>query len=197
MLTAKLNHVTSVEDFYSEIRSQQEAHHGEDYCAMHDAIRYYMKDCTSYKEIGTHQGGSAAAVMTGAHKPKYMELIDINHEKYRWKLQSLAEPYCDDYGIELVVTEADSTALNSLSRRNVDMLMIDSLHKRYHMEKELIMHAGYVNKYIVAHDTTIAQDKPLDALFRCLSDFCDQNPRWRIIERGESNVGYTVLKRGS
>ncbi|WP_443647022.1 hypothetical protein [Candidatus Ponderosibacter sp. Uisw_141_02] len=196
MLTAELNHVTSVEEFYSEIRSQQQAHHGEDYCAMHDAIRHYMKDCESYKEIGTHQGGSAAAVMTGAYKPKYMELIDINQEKYRWKLQSLAEPYCNTHGIELVVTEANSAALSSLSYRRVDMLVIDSLHKRFHMEKELRLHAGYVNKYIVAHDTTIAQDKPLDALFRCLSDFCDRNPRWEIIERGESNVGYTVLKCG-
>lgn len=194
MVTAELNHVTTVEEFYSEIRSQQEACHGEDYCAMHDAIRHYMKDCTSYKEIGTHQGGSAAAVMSGPHKPKYMELIDINHEKYRWKLQSLAEPYCNDQGIELVVIEADSTASKSLTGKNVDMLMIDSLHKRYHMEKELSIHAGYVNKYIVAHDTTIAQDKPLDALFRCLSSFCERNPRWSIIERGDTNVGYTVLK---
>ena len=163
---------------------------------MHDAIRHYMKDCSSYKEIGTHQGGSAAAVMTGDHKPKYMELIDINHEKYRWKLKSLAEPYCKEHGIELVVKEADSTALNSLSHINVDMLMIDSLHKRYHMEKELSMHAGYVNKYIIAHDTTISQDNPLDALFLCLSDFCEQNPSWKVIERGTTNVGYTVLKRG-
>ena len=73
MLTADLKHVKSVDEFYSEIRSQQEAYHGEDYCAMHDAIRHYMKDCKSYKEIGTHQGGSAAAVMTCDHKPEYMK----------------------------------------------------------------------------------------------------------------------------
>lgn len=194
MLTADLKHVKTVEEFYTEIRSQQEAYHGKDYCAMHDAIRHYMKDCKSYKEIGTHQGGSASAVMCNDVKPEYMELIDINHEKYRWKLKSLAEPYCREHGIELVVKEADSTALNSLSYMNVDMLMIDSLHKRYHMEKELSMHAGYVNKYIIAHDTTISQDTPLDALYQCLSDFCESNS-WIIIERGEENVGYTVLKK--
>jgi hypothetical protein len=196
MINAELSHVTTLEEFYESIRSQQEEAHGEDYCAMHDAIRHYMKDCKSYKEIGTHQGGSAAAVMTGDHKPEYMELIDINHEKYRWKLKSLAEPYCKENGIELVAKEADSTALNSLSMKMVDMLMIDSLHLRHHMEKELDLHAGYVNKYIVAHDTTISQDQPRDALFRCLSDFCEQNPSWKVIERGTTNVGYTVLKRG-
>lgn len=196
MLTAKLDHVTSVEEFYKEIRSQQEAYHGAEYCAMHDAIRKYMKDCKSYKEIGTHQGGSAAAVMTGNFKPEYMELIDINHEKYRWKLKSLAEPFCENNNIKLVIKEADSSSLASISGEVVDMLVIDSLHKRYHMEKELKIHSIYVNKYIIAHDTSISQDTPTDALFLCLEDFCKNNSQWKIIERGTKNVGYTVLKRG-
>ena len=195
MLTANLKKVKSVEEFYTEIRSQQEEFHGRDYCAMHDAIRKYMKDCKSYKEFGTHQGGSASAVMTGDHKPEYMELVDINHENYRLKLKSLAKPYCKEHNIELVVKEADSTALNSISDRDIDMLMIDSLHLRHHMQKELDLHAGYIKKYIIAHDTTICQDRPPDALYRCLSDFCDSNPTWEIIERGITNVGYTVLKR--
>lgn len=195
MLTADLKHVKTVEEFYTEIRSQQEEYHGKDYCAMHDAIRARLKDCDSYKELGTHQGGSAASVMTAEHKPSYMELVDINHEKYRWKLKSLATPYCRKNNIELVVKEADSTGLGSLSGRDIDMLVIDSLHLRHHMQKELDMHAGYIKKYIVAHDTTICQDKPLDALYRCLSDFCDANKQWSVEERGTTNVGYTVLKR--
>ena len=149
MLTADLKHVKTVDEFYTEIRSQQETHHGKDYCAMHDAIRKYLKDCKSYKELGTHQGGTAACVMTAEHKPEYMELVDINHEKYRWKLKSLAEPYCEENNIELVVKDADSTGLNSLSDRDIDMLVIDSLHKRFHMEAELTMHANYIKKYII------------------------------------------------
>lgn len=195
MLTADLKKVKSVDEFYVEIRSQQEAYHGADYCAMHNAIRRYMKDCKSYKELGTHQGGSASAAMSCKHKPEYMELVDINHEKYRWKLKSLAEPYCKEHGIELVVKEADSTSINSISDRDIDMLVIDSLHIRSHMEKELSLHGPYIQKYIIAHDTTICQDRPKDALYRCLSDFCDNNPRWKIVERGKTNVGYTVLKK--
>lgn len=195
MLTAELKHVKSVDEFYTEIRSQQEEFHGVDYCAMHDAIRARLEECESYKELGTHQGGTAACVMTAENKPSYMELVDINHEKYRWKLKSLAEPYCKKNGIELVVKEADSSAFTSMSDRDIDMLVIDSLHKRSHMEKELDMHAGYIKKYIIAHDTTVAQDHPKDSLYRCLSDFCDNNPRWKIVERGKTNVGYTVLKK--
>ena len=122
-------------------------------------------------------------------------ISNINHEKYRWKLKSLAEPYCKKHGIELVVKEADSTSINSISDRDIDMLMIDSLHIRSHMEKELSLHGSYIQKYIIAHDTTICQDRPKDALYRCLSDFCDNNNRWSIIERGKTNVGYTVLKK--
>lgn len=195
MLTANLKHVESVDEFYTEIRKQQEEAHGDKYCAMHDAIRKYLKDCKSYKELGTHQGGTAACVMTAKHKPEYIELVDINHTKYRWKLKSLAEPYCKEHGIELVVKDADSTALGSLSDRDIDMLVIDSLHKRYHMEAELTMHAKYIKKYIIAHDTTICQDNPPDALYACLHDFCREAPGWEIVERELANVGYTVLKR--
>jgi len=196
MLTAELKHVKTLDEFYTEIRTQQEEYHGEHYCAMHDAIRKYMKDCKSYKELGTHQGASAAAVLTGEHLPEYMELIDIDHYKYRWKLKSLAEKFCKERGIELVVKEADSTSFNSMSGVDVDMLMIDSLHIRSHMEKELDLHGPGVKKYIVAHDTTICQDRPRDALYRCLEAFCENNAQWNIIERGKENVGYTVLKKG-
>ena len=65
MLTAEIDHVESVEEFYKEIRTQQELFHGDHYCAMHDAIQKFMKDCRSYKELGTHQGASAAAAMLG------------------------------------------------------------------------------------------------------------------------------------
>ena len=195
MLTADINHVTTVEEFYDDIRKQQEEFHGEDYCAMHDAIRFYLMNCDSYKELGTHQGASAAAAMTGGKIPSYMELIDINHEKYRWKLKSLAVPYAKENNIELIVREADSTSLASLSHKAVDMLVIDSLHKRSHMEQELTLHGPTATKYIIAHDTTIAQDNPPDSLYRCLAEFCKANRDWKIIERGEKNVGYTVLKK--
>jgi hypothetical protein len=73
--------------------------------------------------------------------------------------------------------------------------MIDSIHKRYHMEKELQIHGQMVTKYIVAHDTSIAQSSNLIELYECLRDFCIDNPSWSILERGVENVGYTVLKR--
>ena len=51
-------------------------------------------------------------------------------------MQELAEPYCKEHNIELVVKDADTASLASLGAP-VDMMLIDSLHKAYHMKKEL------------------------------------------------------------
>ena len=109
MHTSEVSHVKSVEEFYKSIREQQEEAHGKEYCDQHDAIVKYMAECDSYKELGTHQGATAACAML--LKPKYVELVDINHYKYRWKLQELAEPFCQENNIELVVKEVDSSSL--------------------------------------------------------------------------------------
>ena len=66
---------------------------------------------------------------------------------------------------------------------------------RHHMEAELTMHAKYIKKYIIAHDTSISQDPEKESLYACLYDFCREAPGWDIIEREIANVGYTVLKR--
>ena len=109
MHTSEVSHVKTVEEFYKSIREQQEVAHGKEYCDQHDAIIKYMKECNSYKELGTHQGATAACVML--LKPKYIELVDINHYKYRWKLQELAEPFCKENNIELDDTISEETTL--------------------------------------------------------------------------------------
>ena len=101
MHTSEVSHVKTVEEFYKSIREQQEVAHGKEYCDQHDAIIKYMKECDSYKELGTHQGATAACVML--LKPKYIELVDINHYKYRWKLKELAEPFCQKNKIPLFI----------------------------------------------------------------------------------------------
>ena len=58
------------------------------------------------------------------------------------------------------------------------------------MKKELDMHGKSVKKYIVAHDTWAVPE-----LQACLEEFCFNNPGWRVLERGTTNVGYTVLKK--
>jgi hypothetical protein len=190
MINADLSNVKSVAEFNKEIRKQQEEAHGKDYCQIHDAIKKYMKECKSYMELGTHQGGTASAAMLC--KPNRVYLVDMDMSRYRKFLEPLASDFCDKNDIELIVKEADSTSFTTINM--TDMLVIDSYHHPAHMQKELNTHASNVRKYIIAHDTSIVNGKPNDSLYQCLANFASEN-NWEIIERGTTNVGYTVLKK--
>jgi hypothetical protein len=190
MINADLSHVKSLKDFNKEIRRQQEEAHGVNYCQIHDAIKKYMKDCKSYMELGTHQGGTASVAMLC--KPNRVYLVDMDMSRYRKFLEPIASDFCDKNDIELIVKEADSTSFSTINM--TDMLVIDSYHHPAHMQKELNTHASNVRKYIIAHDTSIVNGKPNDSLYQCLVKFASEN-NWEIIERGTTNVGYTVLKK--
>ena len=190
MINSELGHVKTLEEFHSEIRRQQEEAHGVDYCQIHDAIQKYMKECDSYMELGTHQGGTASAAMLC--NPKRIHLIDIDLSRYNKYLRPIAEKYAQMNKIELTTKAVDSRSLGAVNM--VDMLMIDSYHNAKHMTEELTTHGMNVNKYILAHDTSIINGRQNDSLYRVMEDFANRN-NWTIIERGTTNVGYTVMKR--
>jgi len=190
MINSELGHVKTLDEFNSEIRRQQEEAHGEHYCAIHDAIKKYMEECDSYMELGTHQGGTASTALLC--NPKLVQLVDIDLSRYQKFLQPIAEQYCVDNNIELFPLQESSISIKSTKR--VDMLVIDSLHHPNHMIQELRLHQINVAKYIIAHDTSVLHGRKDNRLYDCMQTFCFDYP-WRVVERNEQNVGYTVLKR--
>lgn len=190
MINSDLSYVVSLEDFHSEIRRQQEEAHGADYCAIHDAITKYMADCKSYMELGTHQGGTASAAMLC--KPEKVYLVDMDMSRYRKFLEPIAADWCDQNDIALTVRESDSRSIGTLNI--TDMLVIDSYHHPNVMQAELELHGRNTLKYIIAHDTSIVNGKPNDSLYRCMENWGKKNG-FEVIERGTTNVGYTVMKR--
>lgn len=191
MINSELGHVTTMEEFNSEIIRQQEEAHGKDYCAIHKAIKKYMKECDSYLELGTHQGGTASTA--ALCKPKRIQLVDTDLSRFKKFLQPLWEPYCVENNIQYWLVEESSISIASTRSRS-DMLMIDSLHTPQHMIQELRLHQIHINKYIIAHDTSVLHGRKDDRLYDCLQNFCLDYP-WKIIERNTDNVGYTVLKK--
>ena len=192
MINSELGHVTSVQEFNPEIRRQQEEAHGENYCAIHDAIRKYAKkaDCKNYMEIGVHQGGTASVALLSAFDR--VQLVDIDLSRYNKFLRPLAEKHVEENNIELVTIQGDGRKLESLGYS--DMLVIDSYHHPHHMIEELKLHGPTVRKYIIAHDTAIINGKADNSLYRCLKNWGDQNG-WVLIENCTDNVGYTVIGR--
>ena len=191
MINAELGHVTTLEEFNSEIRRIQEEAHGENYCAMHDAIAKHVEDCDSYMELGTHQGGSASAAMLT--NTKSIQLVDIDFSRYNKFLKPIASKYCKENGIELSIKEMDSRSFATV--KEVDMLVIDSVHKPEFMQQELDLHGANVKKYIIAHDTSTNVRGSVDTLYNVLANFAKRNTGWEVLERYTKNVGYTVLKK--
>ena len=190
MINAELGHVTTLQEFNSEIRRIQEEAHGENYCAMHDAITKHLKECDSYMELGTHQGGSASAAMLT--NTKSIQLVDIDFSRYNKFLKPIASKYCRENGIDLSIKEMDSRSLGVV--KEVDMLVIDSVHKPEFMQEELDLHGSNVKKYIIAHDTSTNVRGSIDTLYNVLANFAKKN-RLEVLERYTKNVGYTVLKK--
>jgi len=188
MINSELGHVKTLEEFYASIREQQEAAHGEHYCKMHDAINEIAKDCTSYKELGVHQGGTLANALLQPTL-KYVEGVDIQMERYKKFLQPIAEQYAKDNKKVLKMRKEDSTSIDSLGY-SCDILMIDSMHKSWHMQKELERHGQYIKKYIVAHDTHL----PDDQLYWTLAGWAADND-WTVVIRNKENVGFTVIQK--
>ncbi len=190
MINAELGHVKTLEEFHDEITKQQTEAHGKGYNDIHGAIQKYLKDCDTYMELGTHQGGTAAAAMLV--KPKNVILVDIDMSRYYKFLSPIADKWCNENNINLTIKQCSSIELGSIA--NTDMLMIDSVHNPHHMNRELALHGGNVNKYILAHDTSILLGQQNDTLFRVLDEFAKTNG-WKVVERGTVNAGYTVIKK--
>jgi len=188
MINSNLSHVKTLDEFITSIRQQQEAAHGEKYCAIHDAIRKYMQHCDSYMELGTHQGGTASVAISC--NPSKVYLIDLDLSRYNSCLKSIAESYCTRNGIKLVAKQASSIDRSHVN--DVDMLMIDSRHQRKHMLQELAVHGSHAHKYIIAHDTSIINGRKNDELYRTLKEYATTRG-WIVLDHCTDNVGYTVI----
>jgi hypothetical protein len=190
-LTTFKTQPTKLFEFYKELKAQQTKAHGEDYCSHHGAIIYfsYKLCCDSYRELGTHQGASAAAACLYAETLHRVELIDISFDIFR-PYQPLFEEYCKHKKISLILNETSSLDPNT-AKTSVDLLFIDSKHEPNHLRQELNLHANSVSKCIIFHDTTA---KP--KLFNEIQNFLKKNSNeWELAEHFTQNVGYTVIIR--
>ena len=193
MINAEFSNAKTVKVFRKQIVEQQEAAHGLHYCQMHIAInRFWSAGCEKYMELGVHQGGSASNAMLLKPVPKKITLIDIDMSKYNSFLKPIAEKHCARHQIELDVRETSSVGFGSIEQ--VDMLVIDSVHKSPWMQRELDLHGKNVSKYIVAHDTMRLFGKVDTQLHETLVAWGIQNG-FSLVDRGTESVGYTVIKK--
>lgn len=192
MIQANVSKCRNLEEFYKEIRNQQETAHGPDYCRHHDAIKNCIvkMNCSSYKELGTHQGATAAAAcLANPNILQSIELVDTSFDLFN-KHSILFEGFCTNHKINISKIKIDSSDPRS-AVNPIDLLLVDSLHTPEHLRKELLIHPVKVQKFMIFHDTEVNGSK----LFKVLENFVKNNSCWSIFEHYPNNVGYTILKR--
>lgn len=190
MIQANLSGIDSVEDFLTEIRSQQEAAHGEDYCLIHDAIKKWSAGLETYTELGVNQGGTASQALLSGFKHLY--LIDINLSNYKATLESLAQKYAEENDIKIEAIQSSSLS-PTLNHIITDMLLIDSLHSPGHLRQELRSYAPRTRRIIIAHDTAMLGGVPNRSLYHTIKEFVGDEEEWVILEDNTQGVGYTVI----
>ena len=183
-----MTHTTTLEEFYNDLRNAQEdpAGHGDNYCAVHDALTALMKDCESYKELGVKQGTTLAAVMLC--NPKSIIAIDKSLKDYK-PYKKLFDTYAVKNDVQFNIKETDSCSFIATSE-SCDLLFIDTWHVYSQLKKELNAHYSFVNKYIVMHDTLAKKE-----LRKAINEFLNKHTDWKIKEQNEQNVGYTTLEK--
>lgn len=169
MYQVDLSSLQTLEEYYNTLQKLQEEAHGKEYCSHHNLICdnideiSYLKDkrTFTYRELGTHQGASLAAVLL---KLKDLDFIDSTVESYDIDLSLLSKhfhifsQFLDSQdNMNYVISEISSLDKTTYST-SCDILLIDTKHTYDHVFQELTLHAPAVNYTIFVHDTVGYKD---------------------------------------
>lgn len=169
MYQVDLSSLQNLEEYYKTLRKLQEEAHGKEYCSHHDLICEEISDILhlkisedfTYRELGTHQGASLAAVLL---KLEDMYWINSTVESYDIDLSLFSKHshlffrFLDSQdNMNYVISEISSLDKTTYST-SCDILLIDTKHTHDHVFQELTLHAPSVNHTIFVHDTVGYKD---------------------------------------
>ena len=184
MISARIE-ADTLEEYYTKLCKLQSDAHGEDYLLVHDEIRSCLSGCFSYTEFGINQGATLAAAMLT------LDPVDVSAYDIKLGWYSEAAELFDDYAVEWLidfnVTETDTL---DCTIDPVDVLYIDTLHKKDHLLAELALHADKVRRYIIFHDTTYAP-----GLKQAVLQFVGAGDEWRVVTECTDSVGFMTIER--
>ena len=145
----------------------------------------FLKNCNSYRELGTNQGGSASVAIL--QNLRYYELVDKSFKNFN-PIKSHVDDYCAKNSIEIVYHEMSS--LDVKTDIKTDFILIDSVHKYKHVSAEIKLYESMTKKYMMFHDTF-----GFPAVGQAVKDFLKINNNWKLIEEQTETPGYMVLER--
>ena len=156
-------------------------------------LKRYASQCEHITEMGVRSCVSTFAFLMG--KPKKLVSIDIDPlENWGIEVASM-EVVASEYGTEFQFILDDTT---KITIEPTDLLFLDTWHVYEQVKKELELHAKFVKKFIIFHDTTSFEFFGMDGhvgIWPAIEEFLEENKQWYIFERFQNNNGLTVLKR--
>lgn len=155
-----------------------------------DTLRRYARGCLTIVELGTHDGSSTVAFMTG--RPETIFTVDVHRHPNVDMLKEVA----DEAGVYFSFTQTDSLLFQP---QNCDLLFIDTKHTYDQCIAELNRHGPHCRQYIILHDTdTYGEhgDHPdTEGLWKAIGEFLKTNDEWLLAQHFPYCSGLTVLMR--
>jgi GT2 family glycosyltransferase len=179
-----LKQVPAMEQWYEQIVTNPSDIH------MHaETLRTFAESVETITEFGTDDGTSAAIFLSA--KPKRLHCYDI-----------VKKPEVDRLALGANGTEFRFFQQSTLeaSIEPTDMLFVDDYHTHDHVLKELFLHAGKVNKYILFHDTESLSRQGQDGtqgkgVKTAVTEFLRNHDEWRLVGNWTQNNGVIAIAR--
>ena len=165
----------------------------------------YASECEHITEMGVRAITSTWAFLGAA--PKRLISYDIE-DPSKWganidHVYNVARQYGLNY-------EFKKENVLKIEIEETDLLFLDTWHAYNQLKAELELHSNKAKKYIIMHDTTSYEfkDEPLTSenawegepptgkgLWLAITEFLDENNKWKLHRRYTNNNGLTILKR--
>lgn len=148
-----------------------------------DTYTRYAQRVNTICEFGVYTGLSTAAFLAG--KPKRLRSYDIT-DQYLTVLPEL------QHNAQINGTDFEFALANSLEVdiEPMDLLFIDTVHKKHHTQAELARHADKAQKFIIFHDT-----RAWPGVFEAAAEFLIAHAEWHVVEHCSRGSGLLVIER--
>lgn len=156
-----------------------------------DQLRWLARDCGTALEFGVRFCHSTVALLAGMAEPGLLTSVDIEYPPETRKAVASVEKASPSGRWNRVC--ADSAIFDSSA--GYDLLLIDSLHTKEHLAKELHAHADNIQRYIVLHDV-VAFPELTQSVFSFLADRGTAgDDTWGVCEFTPRSAGLLTLQR--
>lgn len=158
-------------------------------------LEYFASQCSNITEFGVRDCFSTVALIAGAQQT--VTSYDIQSTEATDALEEMnrAGLLPSQWQFRLQSTVDDSHQIEETG-----FLFIDSLHTKYHLEKELLLHSHKVSRFIGFHDVwshgEVSWDIPGEAgINGAIDEFLQCHPEFKEVYRVNYNHGLLIIER--